>query len=315
MSDSPAIEVRELSKAYRSGLVFRRSFEALKKVTFRVERGEVFGLLGPNGAGKTTLVKVLLGIVRKQGGEAMMLGQPAGRRGGRKLIGYLPENLRIPSHHTALSALRYFGELGNMPYSQIKDRQGPLLEGVGLADRAKDPVKKYSKGMLQRLGLAISLLNDPDLLFLDEPTDGLDPVGRRSVREILTKLKREGKTIFLNSHLLQEVEMVCDRVAILNKGTLCGLGAVDELVAVANPGIEIDFQLTGDPDRISAAMSGHDGTSPVESEDGVLHASARFKDQGEVDRTVDLLRESGISIINLTRHRIGLEEAFLEVLK
>ena len=169
--------------------------------------------------------KLLLGIVRKTRGEAHLLGRPAGDRRGRRAIGYLPENLRIPRHHTAFTALGLYGQLSGLSTAEIRKRRGPLLKLVDLKDRASDSVKKYSKGMVQRLGLAIALLHDPQLLFMDEPTDGLDPTGRAKVRQVLQRLKGEGKTIFLNSHLLQEVEMVCDRVAILDRGVLRGIGA------------------------------------------------------------------------------------------
>ncbi len=230
MAESPAIEVRELHKTYRDGLFGRRSFEALKGISLQVQQQEIFGLLGPNGAGKTTLVKLLLGIVRKTRGEALLLGRAAGDRRGRREVGYLPENLRLPRHHTANSALDLYGQLSGLSSAEIRRRRGALLELVDLSDRAKDSIRKYSKGMLQRLGLAIALLHDPQLVFMDEPTDGLDPAARAKVRQVLQRLKREGKTIFLNSHLLQEVEMVCDRVAILDRGVLRGIGSVEQLV-------------------------------------------------------------------------------------
>jgi ABC-2 type transport system ATP-binding protein len=220
MMDGYAVEVENLDKTYRDGWILRRPFQALQGITLQVRYGEVFGLLGPNGAGKTTLVKLLLGIVRATRGRAFMLGRPAGERAGRRRVGYLPENLRIPRHHTALSAMDLYGQMSGMTRAEIRQSRGPLLAAVDLADRATDPVKKYSKGMLQRLGLAIALLHDPDLVFLDEPTDGLDPAGRAHVRQTLVRLKGEGKTIFLNSHLLQEVELVCDRVAILDRGVV-----------------------------------------------------------------------------------------------
>src|SRR5687768_3655713 len=205
MPQPPAIEVDTLKKTYRDGLFGSRSIEALRGISFRVERGEIFALLGPNGAGKTTFIKILLGIVRKSGGSAQMLGHPAGDRRSRKHIGYLPENLRLPRHLTANTALELCGNLSGLSTREVHERRGKLLELVGLADRAGDSVKKYSKGMLQRLGLAQSLLHDPDLLIFDEPTDGLDPVARAQVRAVLLDLKSKGKTIFLNSHILQEV--------------------------------------------------------------------------------------------------------------
>jgi ABC-2 type transport system ATP-binding protein len=286
----------------------------LKKVTFNVNRGEIFGLLGPNGAGKTTFIKVLLGIVRKTAGKASVLGEPAGARIGRCHIGYLPENLRVPRHHNAYSALNLFGQLSGMTSSEVKQRRDSLLKSVGLAGREKDSVKKYSKGMLQRLGLAISLLHDPDLLFLDEPTDGLDPVGRSHVRNVMMELKEQGKTIFLNSHLLQEVEMVCDRVAILHLGELRYVGTIEELTARQLRGLELDLRLTGPPEAIQTAI----GTAPADdltrAADGVYHVRVRLPDQEAADQCVDRLRRAQVSIISLAPRRISLEDGFIDLL-
>ena len=218
MPHDPLIDVRDLRKTYRDGLFARRRVEALRGVTFQVGGGEIFGLLGPNGAGKTTLIKVLLGIVRKSGGNASLLGRTPGDRKGRRHVGYLPENHRIPAHHSGNTALEYYGSLSGLSLGEIKRRRPALLDLVGLGDWGHTSVKKYSKGMLQRLGLAQALLHEPKLLILDEPTDGVDPVGRAEMRDLWRRLKDEGKTIFINSHLLQEIELVCDRVAILVHG-------------------------------------------------------------------------------------------------
>lgn len=314
MNDAAAIEVQNLHKVYRDGLLFRRSFEALAGVSLRVERGEIFGLLGPNGAGKTTFVKLLLGIVRKSGGQAFMLGRPAGDRAGRRRVGYLPENLRIARHHTATSALNLFGQLSGLSRAAIRQRRGSLLESVDLADRARDPVRKYSKGMLQRLGLAIALLHDPDLLFLDEPTDGLDPVGRADVRRVMQRLKSEGKTIFLNSHLLQEVEMVCDRVAILNQGTLRGIGTVEQLVPEQFQGVSLDMELLGAEEVVRTALLEAAVQQLELVASNVIRVRVRLPDQEHVDRCVDRLRHNNVSIVAINRRRITLEEAFLQVL-
>ncbi len=314
MSDASVIEVRELYKTYQDGLVFRRRFEALKGVSLKVERQQIFGLLGPNGAGKTTLVKTLLGIVRKTRGEARVLGRPAGDRTGRQEIGYLPENLRIPRHHTANSALDLYGQMSGLSSAEVRSRRGALLKLVELSDRAKDSVRKYSKGMLQRLGLAIALLHDPQLIFMDEPTDGLDPAGRAKVRQVLQRLKQEGKTIFLNSHLLQEVEMVCDRVAILERGTLRGIGTVDQLVTSQADGIRIEMLVMGREDVIRSALrSGVKfQTRAVGAE--TYELTLELIDQQEVDQCIDALRSRQVSIMSLKHQRMSLEEAFLEVL-
>jgi ABC-2 type transport system ATP-binding protein len=314
MTDGYAIEVEDLGKTYRDGLILRRSFEALKGITLQVRYGEIFGLLGPNGAGKTTLVKLLLGIVGSTRGKALMLGRPAGDRAGRRRVGYLPENLRIPRHHTALSALDLYGQMSGLTRAQIQQRGGPLLESVDLADRAKDSVKKYSKGMLQRLGLALALLHEPELVFLDEPTDGLDPAGRAQVRQTLVRLKGEGKTIFLNSHLLQEVELVCDRVAILDKGLLKGMGRVEELVPHRREGIELQLNVIGSEQALYAAVAGLP-EARIQSPDPEHHLiQVYLNDQAEIDRYVDALRSQSLSIASMGRRRISLEEAFMEVL-
>ncbi len=314
MTDAAAIEVHDLYKTYRDGLIIRRSFEALKGVSLRVDTGEIFGLLGPNGAGKTTFVKLLLGIVKKTAGSATMLGRPAGDRLGRKRVGYLPENLRIARHHTALSVLDLFGQMSGLQRSEIRRRRYPLLESVELEDRAKDAVRKYSKGMLQRLGLAIALLHDPDLLFLDEPTDGLDPVGRADVRRVMQRLKTEGKTIFLNSHLLQEVEMVCDRVAILDRGVLRGVGTVEQLVPQWFQGIDLALELQSQESSVRTALSGRDIHELELAEPDLVRARVRLQTQEDVDGCVDSLRKQGVSVVALSRRRVSLEEAFLEVL-
>ena len=224
MIDSLAIDVQKLQKQYRDGWIVPRRFNALKGIDLGVRRGEVFGLLGPNGAGKTTLIKILLGIVKSTGGQAFLLGEPAGTKSARRRIGYLPENLNFPSHQTAKRAMEFFGRLSSVPERVIKTKSSELLELVGLAGREKELVRKYSKGMRQRLGLAQAMLHDPELLILDEPTDGLDPVGRSQIRKLINELRDQGKTVFLNSHILQEVELVCDRVAILAGGQLQGIG-------------------------------------------------------------------------------------------
>ncbi|MEC9093051.1 MAG: ABC transporter ATP-binding protein, partial [Planctomycetota bacterium] len=203
-----AIEARDLQKTYVDHWFSSKTYSALRGITFSVPRGQIFGLLGPNGAGKTTFVKIMLGIVSKTKGQATVMGSTAGSKLARSHIGYLPENLRMRRHHTANTALEFYGGLSGLSIATVRQRKVDLLKRVGLESWADAGIKKYSKGMLQRLGLAQSLLHDPDLLILDEPTDGLDPQARAEVREIMLQLKREGKTIFVNSHILQEVELV-----------------------------------------------------------------------------------------------------------
>jgi len=313
MPDTPAIQADQLSKQYKLGRFRKRRLDALKGVSLRVDQGEIFGLLGPNGAGKTTFIKLLLGIVRKSSGQAQMLGHPAGSRAGRKMVGYLPENLRLPEHMTGLTALDYFGRLSNVPGSVIKQRAPELLDLVGLAGRGKDSVAKYSKGMAQRLGLAQALLHEPELLMLDEPTDGLDPVARSQVRELLIQLKKErGATIFLNSHLLQEVEQVCDRVAILHQGELRFVGSVDE-IRQRRVGHEVDFQLLGPQPAVESAFPPSSILSLNPADGQMLSVVAKLDDQVAVDRCIDGLRAAGVSVVGFGQRRATLESAFLDI--
>ena len=313
MPEPPAIEVDTLRKTYVDGLFRRRQLEALRGVSFRVERGTIFGLLGPNGAGKTTLIKVLLGIVHKSGGTAMLMGYPAGDRRGRRSVGYLPETHRIPRHHTANSALEYYGALSGMRGRDIRNRRPVLLKLVGLGDWGQAPVKKFSKGMLQRLGLAQALMHDPQLLVLDEPTDGVDPVGRSEMRAILRRLTDEGKTIFINSHLLQEIELVCDRVAILVKGEVRREGLVE--VITRRQETELELTLAGSEQAIRAALAEWNIAEWSAPATGQFCAVLKLNDQPTLDRCIDRLRGAGIGIVELVRRRDTLEEAFLGIVK
>jgi ABC-2 type transport system ATP-binding protein len=311
LPDSPAIEVNSLRKTYRDGLLGRQRVEALRGVTFSVSRGSIFGLLGPNGAGKTTLIKILLGIVHKSAGSASLLGHPAGDRRGRCSVGYLPENHRIPRHHTGDTALEYYGCLSGMSVRDVRRRGPELLAQVGLSAWGKASVKSYSKGMLQRLGLAQALLHEPELIVLDEPTDGVDPVGRSEMRTLLRRLKDQGKTIFINSHLLQEVELVCDRVAILVKGEVRREGLIKEITQRAEA--EIELTLAGQEPAIRAALKTWNVADWSAPAAGQFRAVLRIGDQPDVDRCLDALRAAAVSIVELRRRRDTLEDAFLGI--
>ncbi|MFV0444021.1 MAG: ABC transporter ATP-binding protein [Planctomycetaceae bacterium] len=305
----PVVAVQNLTKRYRDGWFGRQSVDALRGVTFRVQPGEIFGLIGPNGAGKTTLIKVLLGIVRHWEGNATLLGRPAGDRLGRQRVGYLPEGHRIPRHLTGNTALEYYGQLSRLSARTIRERRQPLLQRLGLSRAADRSVKGYSKGMLQRLGLAQALLHEPDLLFLDEPTDGVDPRGRAEIRDFLLELKSAGKTIFINSHQLQELELVCTRVAMLAAGQLRFIGTLEEATHQQD---EVEFRLRGEALTIAAAVTR--SVDAVQSRpDGTRTIKLSVADQSEVDRTIDQLRSAGISVVSLTRSRRSLEQAFLKL--
>jgi ABC-2 type transport system ATP-binding protein len=316
-SNVPAIESNGLKKTYSSGLFGRNRFEALKGVTFSVQQGEVFGLLGPNGAGKTTFIKTLLGIIRKSGGSASMMGFPAGSRHARKLVGYLPEHLRISPHMTAYTALEVYGNLSNVTNAVVKEKRDELLAVVGLTGREKEPVKNFSKGMLQRLGLAQALLHDPQLLILDEPTDGLDPRARAEMREIIRGLSTRGVTIFLNSHLLQEVEMICERVAILNHGNLIYCGEVDKIGEVLGGDGQARVKLTiaGEAEAMKRGFDGLEFQVSESAEPGQKVVNVKLADQADIDSLIDRLRAESVSIIGIEPSRVSLEDAFLELVQ
>ena len=229
-----AVKTVELSKRFGHTI-------ALAGLTMTVPRGEVFGFLGPNGAGKTTAVKLLLGLLRPTSGEGSLLGRPLGDLQARRHIGYLPELFRYQSWLTAAEVLTLHCELAPLPRSSWKDEVKTALETVGLSDRAKDKVGTFSKGMQQRLGLGAALLGEPELVFLDEPTSALDPVGRHDVREIIRGLASRGTAVFLNSHLLSEVEQVCDRVAVVDHGRVIASGTMNELLS----GTTVMVRVTG----------------------------------------------------------------------
>src|SRR6185437_8290612 len=295
------IETRELRKSYGR-------IEALKGVSIRVEKGQIYGLLGQNGAGKTTLIKILLGIVRKTEGDAGLLGHVAGDPSARKRVGYLPEDHQFPGYHTGFSLMDFYGALYGVPKDDRRRKIPETLELVGIAGRMNSKIRTYSKGMKQRLGIAQSLLHDPDLIILDEPTDGVDPLGRREIRELMGRLKDRGHTVFLNSHLLGEVELICDRVAILQQGTLVREGTIAELtkqkgryeVAVA-PGqqfpadaiIKLGFNVLPIPEKLDLF-------------------EVSFTSEGQsIDAAVKAIVEKGLSLRHLVEKKQSLEDAFL----
>ncbi|MFN6561637.1 MAG: ABC transporter ATP-binding protein [Nostoc sp. ChiSLP01] len=232
----PVVVTSELRKVYRTGFWLNQKVVSLKSCSLKIYQGETFGLLGPNGAGKTTLLKLLLGIIRPTGGRGLLLGKPIGDRNVKQYIGYLPENPYLYDYLTGWEFLQLAAGLFQIPEGVQRRRIPELLELVGLsqADARKKLLRRYSKGMLQRVGMAQALINEPELVFLDEPMSGLDPVGRYQMREIILALKAAGKTIFFNSHILSEVEQICDRIAILAQGELICSGSLNELLGGKN---------------------------------------------------------------------------------
>ncbi len=228
MSDL-AIDLTGVSKNYTRR--FKKPTPALRGVDMQVRRGEVFGLLGPNGAGKSTLVKILMTVIRPTRCQGSLLGHRVGHKGTLARVGYLPEHHSFPGYLTGAQVIDFFGAMSGVPRRERRQRAGELLELVGMSEWSKRRLKSYSKGMRQRIGIAQALVNDPELVLLDEPTDGVDPVGRRDIRNVIERIKDEGRTVFINSHLLTELEAVSDRVAILVKGVVAQQGTIDELTA------------------------------------------------------------------------------------
>jgi ABC-2 type transport system ATP-binding protein len=237
-----AIVANNLSMTYRTGFWLNQKVSSLQDLSLTIPKGETFGVLGPNGAGKTTLLKILLGIVQPTSGKGEILGYPLGDRIAKQSIGYLPENAYYYDYLTGWELLDFIGSLFGVESSLRRQRIADLLDLVGLSQSVarKKQLRQYSKGMVQRIGVAQALINDPEIVFLDEPMSGLDPVGRYQVREIILMLKNQGKTVFFNSHILSDVELICDRIGILNKGELIAMGTLNELL-----GTEQSYQVSG----------------------------------------------------------------------
>ena len=298
------IQTQNLSKTYRTGFWLTQKIRSLTAVDLDVYQGETFGLLGQNGAGKTTLLKTLLGIVRPTQGKATLLGKPLGDRNVKKRIGYLPENPYFYDYLTGWEILKFTGGLFEIPHSVQKARIPELLELVGLStkDAKKKQLRRYSKGMLQRIGLAQALINDPELVFLDEPMSGLDPLGRYQMRETILSLKRQGKTIFFNSHILSDVEKVCDRVAILDKGELICEGSMDKLLGDVRA--YIVKVKGGNPEILQQRLAN------LHFQDGLWVGVLK----GEVQDFIASLRLIQAQLISLTLARPSLEEFFIKQL-
>lgn len=301
------IETSNLNKIY-SSKIGKHKVAALQDFTITINSGEIFGLLGPNGAGKTTLIKILLGIVFPTSGSAKLFGEDISNYELRKKIGYLPENHKFPNFLSAENTLKYFAKLSNNSMEISESKIDELLALVKLSEWKKVKIKKFSKGMMQRLGLAQALIHNPELIFLDEPTDGVDPIGRKEIRDILIDLKQKGKTIFINSHLLSEVELVSNRVAILNKGKLIKEGSVSELTKIQHTYI-IETSEPVDWDLINAAVN----VTVAEQNGNKIALSTDSKD--ELNKLLDKIRSTGIQIESMNQKKLSLEEMFITLVK
>lgn len=298
-----AVETFDLTKYYSRGKV-----KALQDCTLQVRQGQIFSLLGPNGAGKTTLIKLLIGIIHPTRGSANILGTSIRDFKAHANIGYLAENHRFPEFLTAAQVLFYYGKMSGLDTATLKDRIPKLLEQVKLKEWMHVKIHKYSKGMIQRMGLAHALINKPQILFLDEPTDGIDPVGRREIRDLLKDLRNQGKTIFLNSHLLSEVERVSDEVAILKDGRLLQKGKVDDFISLKE---QFQLKIAHDHEKFFNISSGLN--IPVSKNNEMYHISV--KDEGHLNQLIDGLRSEGILIQALIPEKITLEDFFIKVIR
>jgi ABC-2 type transport system ATP-binding protein len=301
----PVVQTIDLRKVYRTGFWLNQKIESLKNCTLSVYEGETFGLLGPNGAGKTTLLKTLLGIVRPTSGRAWLLGSPIGNIKVKQRIGYLPENPYFYDYLTGWEFLQFIAGLFEIPSELQKQRIPMLFDLVGLSQAAarKKQMRQYSKGMLQRVGMAQALINDPEVVFFDEPMSGLDPMGRYQIREIILSLKAQGKTIFFNSHVLSDVEKICDRVAILAEGELICIGSLDELLGTS----EI-YYVKGQGGNLEIIKR---WVKDFNFDSGYWYG----KLQGDPQEFLATLRLTGGQIIAMNLTRTSLEEFFVQQLR
>jgi ABC-2 type transport system ATP-binding protein len=299
MGTDLAIDTQALRKTFGSNV-------AVRGLTLAVERGEVFGFLGPNGAGKTTSIKMLLGLVKPTSGDATLLGRPIADRAARQRAGFLPEHFRFHDWLTAGEFLTFHGQLYGMEPGLLGRRAGELLELVGLTPFQDKQLRTFSKGMLQRIGLAQALLNEPEVVFLDEPTSGLDPVGRRLVRDIIRQLRQGGTTVFLNSHLLSEVEITCDRVAFIKHGEVVHASPVSALVDGATT---VTIHARGFQPEILPTLSRWGRDARIEGENILLS----IDDESALPQINRALVERGVDVYAIVPQRLSLEDLFLQV--
>ncbi|MCB0752577.1 MAG: ABC transporter ATP-binding protein [Ignavibacteriae bacterium] len=299
---SEIILIENLSKYFGKGST---QVKALDDVTLSISEGMIYGLLGPNGAGKTTLIKVLLGIVFPTKGSAKIFNQDVSNYEVRKRIGYLPENHKFPNYLTGEDVIVYFSKLSGFEIDKNSPKISEVLNMVNMEKWRKTKIKKYSKGMMQRLGLAQAIIHDPDIIFLDEPTDGVDPIGRKEIRDFLIELKNKGKTIFINSHLLSEVELVSDKVAILNNGKLIKVGTVDELtVSKEICVIKTESPINGE------LIENLKKSYKFNLENNIIELEVR--NSKESNQFMDELRKAEINILGFNQKKTSLEDMFIK---
>ena len=305
----PVVEIENLTKDFAVGFWKKRPIRALNNLCLEVHEGEIFGFLGPNGAGKSTTLKILMNLLHPTSGSARILGEPVHAVGMHRRIGYLPENPYFYDYLTPLELLTYMGKLFGMRQPALSQKVDALLESVGLMDARTQPLRKFSKGMVQRIGLAQAIINDPEVVFLDEPMSGLDPLGRLEVRRIMALLKARGVTVFFSSHILPDVETICDRVAILNKGRLQEVGALEDILKAGIDGHEV--VLSGwTPDILDAIQ-------PWCKEVRCMGSRLRLRigDRERLEELLAFVFSRKLELISVNPIRPSLEEYFQRVVR
>jgi len=301
------IEIHTIAKIYGRTSQTNTAIRALSEVSLSVAPSEIFALIGPNGAGKSTLVKILLGLVRATSGTAFILGKPVADPAARQSVGYLPENMHYPPALTPRAFLFAAGGLHGMSNHELPQRIAQVLNMLDMEQWSRTPFRKFSKGMLQRIGLAQALLHDPQVLFLDEPSDGLDPIGRKDFRELLKRLRGEGKTIFMNSHLLSEVEMVADRIAVIKNGVIIKTGLLAEIVPPAE-GFLVTMHAPLPPDL-------HDVLSLYPMVSAGDTATVEVPGPADLERLLSALKARGLAAEAIVPRKSTLEDSFLALMK
>ena len=299
-----AIETENLTKEYPHGFLSLKKRKSLEGLNMQVEAGEIFGFIGPNGAGKTTAIKLLMRLIFPTAGTARILGKPIRDIDLHRDVGYLPEQPYFYDYLTAAELLDYFARIHDLPAAERRQRVAAMLKKVGLETAGKIQLRKYSKGMLQRAGVAQAILHDPKVVILDEPMSGLDPIGRREVRDIILELKQEGRTVMFSTHILSDAEMLCDRVGVIVGGKLRGIGAPEQLLGVKAKATEILFELTGESSAPLLANATRTGD--------------RYRLQvpeAELYDAIDQLRSAGAKILSVAQVRATLEEFFMHLVE
>jgi ABC-2 type transport system ATP-binding protein len=302
---TPAIEIENLSKEYPFGFLNLKTKKSLENLTMRVETGEVFGFLGPNGAGKSTTIKLLMRLIFPTSGTARIQGKSIDDVRMHQSIGYLPEQPYFYDYLTATEVLEYFARFHNLTAADRRERVAKMLKKVGLETAKKIQLRKYSKGMLQRVGLAQAILHDPEVVVLDEPMSGLDPLGRREVRDIILELKHAGKTVLFSTHILTDAEMLCDRVGVIVGGKLRGVGTPGEMVGIQTQGMEILFELHGEQKNVPLLARA--------TRTGECYRVQIPED--EIYGAVDELKAAGARILSVSQIKPTLEEFFMNLVE